>query len=301
MHWLNYHHLLYFYVVAREGGIVPASKVLHVSHPTISTQIRKLEDALGQPLFERTGRKLVLSEMGRVAYRYAEEIFSLGQEMVDAVQGRPTGKGLRLTVGITMVLPKLIVRQLLQPAFELDTPVHLACHEDDHERLLGRIASHELDLVLSDMPVAPGSSFRVFNHELGQCGVTFFGAPALASELAPGFPGSLDGAPALLPTPRTALRRSLDRWFHRLEIRPAVAAELADAALLKVFGQDGMGVFPAPTAIEHEITSQYDVEVIGRTEEVVERFYAISVERRVKHPAVLAICDAARQELFGEA
>ena len=298
MEWLNYHHLLYFWLVAREGGLVPAGKLLRLTHPTLSAQIHALEDRLGEKLFMRVGRKLELTEAGRVAYRYAEEIFGLGRELMGALQGREGGRPARLSIGVTDTVPKLVVRRLLQPALALAQPVRLVCAEGSHQQLLADLALHALDLVLSDAPVPPGSPVRAFNHLLGECGVTFFAAPALAPAYRRGFPRSLDGAPMLLPLESLPLRRSLDQWFGSLGVRPRVVAEFADNALLKVFGGDGLGVFPAPTAVAAEVAAQYGVRPVGKTDAVKERFYAISIERRLKNPAVVAVCETARLELF---
>lgn len=299
MDWLNYHHLLYFWLVAREGGIGPAAAKLRLAHPTISGQVRALEDALGEKLFTKQGRRLVLTDMGRVVYRYADEIFTLGQELVDTMKGRPTGKPLRLVVGIADVMPKLIVRRLLEPARGLPEAVHLVCREDKPAHLLAELSLHALDVVLTDAPVGAESHVRAFNHLLGECGVTFFGTRALAARYRRGFPRSLDGAPMLLPTDNTILRRSLEQWLDKQGMRPQVVAEFEDSALLKAFGQDGAGLFAAPTVIEAEIRRQYGVQVIGRVDAVKERFYAITVERRLKHPAVVAISESARTRLFG--
>jgi LysR family transcriptional activator of nhaA len=298
MEWLNYHHLLYFWVVAREGGQKPASKLLRLSPSTLSGQIRALEQSLGEPLFTRSGRRLALTDVGRVVYRYADEIFTLGRELVDTVKSKAPGRAARLQVGVTEVLAKLVVRRLLEPALHLPEPVQIVCHEDAHERLLARLAAHELDIVLADAPIPAGSSVRAYNHLLGECGVTFFGA-AKHLGLRRGFPRSLDGAPMLLPTEGAPLRRALDQWFSTSGIRPNVVAEFEDSALLKVFGADGLGVFAAPSAVETAVKAQYGVRVLGRADAVRERFYAISVERRLKHPAVIAISAAARLEVFG--
>ena len=298
MEWVNYHHLLYFWVVAREGGLVPAGRVLRLSHPTLSAQIHALEDHLGEKLFSKVGRKLALTEVGRVVFRYADEIFTLGREMVDTVKGRATGQPLRLDVGVVDVVPKLVVRRLLQPALSLPEPVKLICYEDSYEKLLADLALHTLDVVIADSPVPSGSSVRAFNHLLGECGVTFFGAQSLVSSFKRGFPHSLDGAPMVLPLENTFLRRALNQWFDRQSIKPRVVAEFEDSALLKVFGADGVGIFAAPSVVQEEVCRQYGVSVVGKTEEVKERFYAVSVERRLKHPAVVAISDVAHQELF---
>ena len=299
MEWLNYHHLLYFWTVARTGGVSAAGAELRLAQPTISGQLRALEDSLGEKLFHRVGRRLELTEMGRVVYRYADEIFSLGRELMDAVHGRPTGRPVRLAVGVADVLPKLITYRLIEPALKLPEPVRMIIREDKPERLLAELALHELDVVLSDAPMSPTVKVRAFSHLLGECGVTIFGTKELAAKYRRTFPRSLDGAPLLLPTENTSLRRGLDQWFEQHDLRPMVVSEIEDRALLKAFGERGVGLFPAPTVIENEVRRQYGVAVVGRIEAVKERFYAISVERRLKHPAVVAICEAARQQLFG--
>jgi LysR family transcriptional activator of nhaA len=298
MEWLNYHHLLYFWVVAREGGLVPAGKVLRLTHPTLSAQIHALEARLGEKLFTRVGRKLTLTEVGRVVFRYAEEIFQLGGELVDTVKGRSSGRPLRLEVGVVDVVPKLVVRRLLEPALGLDQPVRLVCHERSFDSLLADLALHALDIVISDAPVPTGSSVRAFNHLLGETGVSFFGVRRLVQEYQRGFPRSLDGAPMLLPLEDLTLRRSLNQWFDRHHIKPQVVAEFEDSALLEAFGESGLGIFAAPSAVEREVMAQHGVQLLGRASEVRERFYAVSVERRLKHPAVLAISEGARHELF---
>ena len=298
MEWLNYHHLLYFWTVAREGGLVPAGKVLRLSHPTLSAQIHALEDRLGEKLLVKEGRKLALTDMGRTVYRYAEEIFTVGQELMEAVKGRAKGQLLRLVVGVADSVSKMVVRRLLQPALELAEPVRLVCHEDAHENLLIRLASHEFDLVLADAPVSPGSRVRAFNHLLGESRVSLFGTKELARTYRRGFPKSLDSAPMLLPLENLALRRSLDQWFDHLGIKPRVVAEFEDGAMLNVFGHDGVGIFSAPSVIEKEISRQYGVVPLGLAEGVRERYYAISVERRLKHPAIVAITETARANLF---
>ena len=298
MDWLNYHHLFYFWKVAGEGSIARAAEQLHLAHPTISKQLGQLETALGDKLFDRVGRNLVLTEFGQTVFRYAEEIFSVGRELQDAVRGRPRGRPLQFIVGMPDVLPKLIAHRLLKPAFEISEPIHVVCHEGRHDELLAELAVHRLDIVLSDSPVSPTVNVRAFNHLLGESGLSFFGKADLAIKYRRKFPASLDGAPMLLPTEKTAVRRDLDQWFHAEDIRPTIIAEFEDTALMKVFGQDGVGLFPAPTVIEKEVCRQYGVRVAGRTDAVRERYYAISVERRLKHPAVVAICETARKELF---
>lgn len=299
MEWLNYHHLLYFWVVAREGSVSHAGKELHLSQPTISAQIRALEESLGEKLFTRTGRSLVLTDMGSVVFRYADEIFSTGQELMDTLKGRPTGRPMRLVVGVADVLPKLITYRLLEPALKLPEPIRVVCREDKPDRLLAELATHELDLVLTDAPIGPTVKVQVFNHLLGECGVTIFGRAKLAAAYRRGFPQSLNGAPFLLPADNTTLRRSFEQWFEIEGIRPMIAGEFEDSALLKVFGQAGVGLFAAPSVIEAEVRRQYGVQVVGRTDALRERFYAISVERKLKHPAVVAISEAAQRKLFG--
>lgn len=298
MEWLNYHHLRYFWAVAREGGVTRASEKLHISQPTVSGQIRELERALGGRLFVRSGRKLELSEFGRVVYRYADEIFTLGGELLDTARGRPSGRPARLSVGVAMVVPKLVAYRLLQPAFRLPERVQVVCQEDRPERLFADLALHQLDVVLADTPVAPGARIRAYNHLLGECGVAVYATPALARRYRRDFPRCLDGAPLLLPTGISALRRSLDDWFEAKRIRPSVVGEFDDSAQLKVFGQAGVGLFPAAVAVDAEVRQHFHVEKLGVLAGVRERFYAISSERRLKHPAVMAISEAARRDLF---
>lgn len=298
LEWVNYQHLLYFWVVAREGGLVAAGKLLHLSHPTLSAQVHALEDHLGEKLFTKVGRKLALTDVGRVVFRYAEEIFTLGREMLDTVKGRSTGQPLRLDVGVVDVVPKVIVRRLLQPAMSLPEPVRIVCREDSYERLLADLTLHTLDIVIADSPVPSGSSVRAFNHLLGETEVCLFGTKSLARTFKKGFPGCLEGAPMLLPLESSPVRRSLNQWFDRHGVRPRIVAEFQDSALLKVFGADGIGIFPAPAAVEDAVCRQFGVQVVGRAPEVKERFYAVSVERRLKNAAVVAITEAARHELF---
>jgi LysR family transcriptional activator of nhaA len=296
--WLNYHHLLYFWVTAREGSIAKACRELNLAQPTISGQIRALEESLGEKLFARAGRKLTLTETGRLVYEYAEEIFSLGRELTDVLKGRPRGRPLRLTVGLSDLIPKLIAYRILQPAFGLKEPVQLVCYEDQPEELLLQLASHRLDLVLSHTPASASLPVRVFSHRLGSCGVSLFATSQLAARYRKGFPSRLDGAPFLVPVERSASRRALEQWFARSGIRPRIVGEFQDSALEGAFGQAGAGVFPAPSAIEKEVRRIYRVSVVGRLESVVEEFYAISAERRIKHPAVVAITQSARNTLF---
>jgi len=296
MEWLNYHHLFYFWVAAREGSITRAATELRLAQPTVSAQIKMLEDALGERLFHREGRRLVLTDVGQLARRYADEIFTLGREFRDAVRGRPTGRPLRFAVGLANAVPKLVGYRLLKPA--LGPGVQLVCVEDTRERLFAELALHNLDLVLSDLPLDPSAQIRAFNHVLGECDVGIFASPRLAKRLRRGFPRSLDGAPFMLPREHGPLRRGLERWFETVEVRPVIVGEVDDSALIKVLGQGGVGLFAAPSVIHREICRQYDVVRVGRVPSVLERFYAISAERRLKHPAVIAITESARRELF---
>jgi LysR family transcriptional activator of nhaA len=294
MEWLNYHHLLYFWVVAREGSIARACEQLRLAQPTISGQIRTLENFLNEKLFARSGRNLVLTEVGRVVFRYAEDIFSLGRELTDTLKGRPTGRPSRLLVGVADVLPKLVAYRLLDPVFHLPHPPKVIVLEGKPDRLLAELAVHGLDVVLTDVPIGPAIKVRAFNHLLVDSPVSLFGAPRMATAYRRGFPRSLDGAPFLLPTPNTALRRNLEQWFDAEGIRPMVVGEFEDSGLLKVFGQAGRGLFAAPSLIELEVRRQHRVHAIGRLESVRDRFYAVSIERKLKHPAVVAISEAAR-------
>ncbi len=300
MEWLNYHHLLYFWTAAREGGIGPAGKRLRLSPQTISGQVNALEEAMGEALFERQGRRLTLTDTGRMVYGYADEIFALGRELVDAVHRRPTGRPVRLVVGIAEVVPKLIAKRVLAPALAMSDgpPLRLVCREDAPDRLLADLAAHRLDALILDAPVPSGSGIKAFNHALGDTSITFFAKKAQARALRAGFPGSLDGAPMLLPTEEASVRRELEDWFQREGLHPEVIAEFDDTALLKVFGQDGYGCFLGPTAIAREIADQYDVEPIGTVESVRERFYVVTMQRRLEHPAVRALAERARAELF---
>lgn len=298
MRHLNYSHLEYFWTIAREGSIVRAAEVLHLTPQTISGQIKLLEDAVGQPLFERVGRGLVLSETGRVVYEYAHEIFSIGAELANVVRGAQIRGPATLTIGVVNSLPKLIAERIIAPALNPEDPVRVRCHEASLEHLLGELAVHRLDLVVSDQPMPAGLSLKAYNHSLGESGLSFFARRGQARRYGKGFPKSLDGSPMLLPTQHSALRRRMDDWFESEGIVPRVVGEFDDSALLKAFGEAGVGIFAAPTVIEKEIGRMYRMAVIGRTTEINERFYAISPERRLKHPAVVLITDTARADLF---
>ncbi len=295
---MNYHHLLYFWTVAKTGSIAKASGELLLAPPTISAQIHRLEESLGEKLFARSGRRLVLTEVGHVVFRYAEEIFALGRELRDTLKGRPTGHPLRVRVGVADVLPKQIAHRLIEPALHLGAPVRVICREDRPDRLLAELAVNELDVVLSDAPIGPGVKVHAFNHLLGECGIGFYGTSKLAATLRRGFPRSLDRAPVLLPTDSTSIRPSLDQWFESQNIRPMVTGEFDDFSLLRVFGETGLGVFAAPSVLDTEMHKRYGFSRIGRTDAVRARFYAISVERKIKNQAVIAICEVAREKIF---
>jgi len=288
---------MYFWAVAREGGLGPAAKVLRLSPQTLSGQIHAFERSVGHELFTKSGRRLTLTEMGRVAFRYADEIFSLGHELGDVLDRGAVSEAQRLNVGLVEVLPKMAVRRILEPALALVPPVHLVCREGSLEALMAALALHTLDVVFADEALPSGGPVRAFSHLLGESGVTFFAARGLADKDRR-FPRSLDGAPVLLPPSGSALRRQLDAFFTRHRLAPRIVAELEDSALLKAFGAEGHGIFCVPTAVAREVEAMYDVRPLGTTDEIVERFYAISIEKKIKHPAVAAISSAARDRLF---
>ncbi|HET9424961.1 MAG TPA: transcriptional activator NhaR [Gemmatimonadaceae bacterium] len=298
LNWLNYHHLLYFWTVARTGSITRACLELHLTQPAVSAQLRTLERRMGHRLFMKSGRGLALTETGQLVYRYADDIFRTGRELQETLAGRPSGQPMRFQVGIADAMPKLLAFKLLEPALGLPDGVRLILRENKADQLLSDLAMHAVDLVLSDAPASPSIRVRAYSHLLGECGVTVFAHPDMAPSLRRRFPASLQGAPFLVPTDNTALRRSLEEWFTRQGIQPRIVAEIEDSAVLKVFGEGGLGLFVAPTAVETEVARQYRVKVVGRIAAIRERFYAISAERRLKNPAVVAIREAARAELF---
>ena len=297
MEWLNYHHLLYFWTVARIGSVSRAGEELRLTQATVSAQVKSLENAMGEKLFRRSGRKLILTDTGKVVFRYADEIFSLGQEMMGTLKGRPEGRLARLTIGVADVLPKLVAYQLIEPALRLKDSYRIVCREGTNEELLPALALHDVDVVLTDSPIDPALNVKAFNHLLGECGMILFGAAKLAARYRRGFPRSLDGAPFLMPTRNTTARRSLDQWFDGKNIVPRIVAEFEDNALLKVFGQRGLGLFFAPSVIAAEVQKQHKVNIVGNLDDVLERFYAISLDRKLKHPAVVAISEAAKARL----
>jgi len=298
MRHLNYNHLQYFWAVGREGSVVKAAEILHLTPQTISGQLKLLEESVGQPLFDRVGRRLVLSEMGNVVMEYAEEIFAIGAELSQVVRGQKSAGHSVLSVGVVSSMPKLIAERIIAPSLIDDEPLRIRCHEASLEQLLGELAVHRLDLVLSDQPMPQGLSLRAFNHRLGESGLAFFCQRSKARHYRAKFPDSLDEAPMLLPSQHSALRRRMEEWFDSINIVPQVVGEFDDSALLKAFGEAGAGLFAAPTVIENEICKMYSMSVIGRTDSVSEQFYAISPERRIKHPSVARITDTARTGLF---
>ncbi|MES3036069.1 MAG: LysR family transcriptional regulator [Gemmatimonadota bacterium] len=296
---LNFHHLHLFRTVARAGTLARAAAELRLTEPTLSTQIKALEGQFGQPLFLRTARRLQLTDAGQTALRYADDIFSLSDELAQAMAGQPGDRPRRLLVGIADVVPKMIAYRLIEPALRLQDGVTLSCTDDTPERLIAALAVHALDLLITDAPITPAVNVRAFNHLLGESGTTVFGTEALAERYATGFPASLHGAPFLLPLHASTIRRALDTWFQQQDVRPSVSGEFADSALMKVFGQNGFGLFAAPTVLESEIVQQHGVRIVGRLPEITQQFYAISAERRIEHPAVTAIARTARTRLFG--
>jgi LysR family transcriptional activator of nhaA len=298
MEWLNYHHLLYFWVVFREGSVTKASQVLNVAQPTISGQLRALEERLGEKLFVRTGRTLALTEVGRVVHGYAEAIFGLGRELVDVVAGRAGTTPRRLRVGIADAVPKRVAWHLLQPVLELPEPPRLICQEEPLERLVALLVGHELDVVLSDAPAPLTTKGPAFNHLLGESGTSILGTRTLV-EAHPGpFPTCLQSAPFLLPTVGATLRLGLDLWFESQGLQPHIVGEFEDSALISAFGEQGAGFFAVPTVIEALATGE--AQVVGRVDSLRERYYAISGHRRLTHPAVLALSSGARNRFLTE-
>ncbi len=295
---LNFKHLRYFWAVASHGTIARAAEILHVTPQTISGQLRELEEQVDAKLFSKKGRNLVLTDTGRVVFSYADEMFRLGNELQDVLEGHTPGVALTLNVGIAMIVPKLLAYRVLQPVLEMPEQVRLICQEAPLSDLLAELSVHKLDLVLADCPISPTLNIRAYNHLLGESGISFYAARRGAAKYERDFPDSLHGAPMLMPTANSAQRRLLEQWLERQDIKPVIVAEFEDRALMKAFGEGGSGIFTTPTTVEDDVVSKYGVRVIGRVEDVKERFYAISAERRIKHPAVATITEAARNELF---
>lgn len=298
MHWLNYHHLLYFWMMAREGSVSRAAEKLHLSQPTISGQLRQLEKAVGTKLYERVGRELRLTDTGRLVFDYADEIFSTGQELMQRLRGGTGGRRLPFVIGIPDYLPKLVVYRLMKPVFELPEQPHVVCREGKVEDLLADLALHRIDVVLSDSQVGSQVGVKAFNHLLGQSGVSWAATTELCEKLRPGFPESIDSAPVLLPTQNTVLRRSIEQWFLDHDFAPQILAEIEDGALMKVFASEGLGVAPIINVVLEDARNQYGLHAIGEMDGVETQFFAISVERKVTHPALVAMVEAARERIF---
>ncbi len=299
MKWLNYNHLQYFWLVAKAGSIAKVAKDLNIAPPTISTQITTLEKNLNQQLFQRIGRKLILTHVGNIVYEYANDMFSIGTEMIHAISQEHVDRRSKLTVGVTQSVPKLLVQSILMPVFRLKPTPHVIFREGDFQYLLSQLAAYKIDIILSHEAVTASHKIKAYSHLLGSTGFTFFAAPKLAKKLKPKFPQSLHHAPALLPTTGTTKRILLDSWFYEQGVLPQVVAEFDDTALLKIFGVDGLGFFTAPTIIDHFTEKRYYVEQIGKTNKTKMSFYAISGERKLKNQAVLAITENARKGIFG--
>jgi LysR family transcriptional activator of nhaA len=294
---INYKHLHYFWVVAKQGGIARAGERLHLTPQTISGQISLLEDSIGEALFSKAGRNLELTETGRLVLSYADEIFSLGGELEEALRNLPPDRPMIFKVGIADVVPKTIAYRLLAPALSMSDPVRIICRENNLASLLAELALHRVDMVIADGPIPPGINVRGFNHVLGECGISFLAVPHLAKPLRKNFPHSLNRAPLLIPSETNLVQPKLLDWLDSLRIYPRIVGEFDDSALMKVFGQAGAGIFIIPTPIATEVAKQYGARIIGSTEDVREQYYAISVERRISHPAVSAITETAREWL----
>lgn len=297
--WLNYHHLRYFHAVAREGSVSRASEKLRTSQPSICAQVKQLEAALGETLYRRSGRSIALTDFGRMIFNYAEEIFSLGQELLTTARRAPSARSLRLHVGIVDSFPKLLSLDVLRPAISSRPPVHLTCREGKIDDLLGQLAAHRLDALLADEPPPSGSQVKTFLHPIGSSGITFCASPGLAKSLKKGFPRLLNGAPVLLPTQNTALRRDLEQWFHSQSVEPLVVGEFEDAALAKIVASDGLGVTVVPTVVESEAIERYGFVPLGRTDDCVINLYLITAERRIEHPGVLLLASGAARGPLG--
>jgi LysR family transcriptional activator of nhaA len=294
MEWLNYHHLLYFWTVAREGGVAKAAEALNLAQPTVSSQVKDLEAALGESLLMRRGRGLALTSTGELVYAYADEIFALGRELQSAVKLGITDRPMRLTVGLVDALPKSLASDLLRPAFKLDRAVHLVVWEGKLQDLVDDLVLNRLDVILSDDRVRGTGAPRVYHHALGDCGIRFLASPALARQLRKAFPESLDGAPVLLPTNNTRLRGALQTWFHRRGVQPHVIAEIEDGALIKDLAEDGHGFIAVPDLVADRVQKRHGLEEIGQADECREKVWAIGLDRRLSHPAVKAVTEANR-------
>jgi len=295
---LNFRHLHYFWIVAKEGSVTRAAERLGLAVQTVSAQLASLEQSVGKSLFRPQGRRLVLTEAGQVALRYADQIFLLGEQLLEALADVDLDKTLRLTVGISDSLPKLIASKLLESALTLPQPVRLICFEEQFDTLLGKLSVHKIDVMLTDRPVPPGSALRVFSHLLGEFEIGWFGLPVLADRYREGFPASLEGAPLLLPTRNNALRGRIDQWLNSHDLTPNIFGEFDDNALLNTFGQQGRGLFPAPTALAANVRQQLGAVPVGPIPQVREQIYALSNERKIQHPGIAAILNAMPPEVL---
>ncbi|PQO42028.1 LysR family transcriptional regulator [Blastopirellula marina] len=295
---LNFLHLFYFWMAVRQGSITAACDHLHLSQPTVSAQIKKLEKSLGHQLFDRTGRDLKLTEVGGTVMEYADVIFSTGREMLGSLRGLPSEKALRLNVGVPMFVPKLITYRLLEVVLKFPEPVQINYHEASMEQLVDDLVRHRLDVLISDQPIPSDNKINSFNHPLGDCAIAFCAVESLAQQLREDFPNSLRDAPLLLPSPNTAFRRNLDRWFDQHDICPKIVAQFDDSAMLKEFGSGGAGIFPTPAAVVDRVCRQYGVELVGTLDEVRSHFFAITAQRRLIHPVVVAISEEAPKILL---
>lgn len=298
MRWLNYQHFYYFWRVAKKGSVTDACRELRLAQPTVSAQLKVFEETLGEKLFTREGRNLKLTDVGRVAFRYAEEVFSTCNEFLDVLDGKDTSTPGDLKIGISDVVPKVIAYRLIEPAFSGSGSVAVTCYEDRTERLLAELAVSEVDLVISDIPVPPSVKVKAYNHFLGECGVSFLAESTIAKQFRKNFPQSLKNAPLLLPTREAAVRRELDQWLDLLAAPPHIVGEFQDSALMKIVAREGKGIVPVPSVVENEIKREFRLELVAKTDAIKERFYLISVEKRLKNPLVKAIVDRAKMKLF---
>lgn len=298
MEWINLHHLRYFWVVAHKGGVRKAAQELHISQPSISAQVRLLEEAVGEQLFQRNGRNLILTEVGRLVLSYADEIFSTSRELMSALKQRPANRALRFNVGMTDSLSKLLAFEILKPAFQFSEPTHVVCREAEIGPLVQRLQTHRLDVVLADEPASSTLKAKIFNHKLGRSGVTFCAVPSIATKLRRDFPRSLNGAPAVLPSENMGMRVALETWFDEQKIRPQIVGEFEDSALMEVAASGGLGFTAVHTVVADAALKHYGLKVIAKVEECGSDFYAITAERRVKHPAAVAITERAYTQLF---
>ena len=293
MEWLNYHHLYYFWNVTKAGSISIACKELRLSQPTISAQIKALENMIGKDLFDRTGKRLSLTDTGQTVFRYADQIFGLGRELMSVMREELGERGIKLIVGIVDALPKAVAYRLLAPVLRLENKITLSCPEDRVEELLSDLAVHRLDLILADSPIPPGLNIKAYHHFLGESSISVFGTPKIIKNLKGTFPQCIDRFPFLLPA-QSSLRRNLDQWFDEQKVRPEIVGEFADSALINMFGRAGEGLFAAPSFLDEDMKVQYGAKVLGKIESIKERYYAISPARETKHPAVTEIINHAK-------